>query len=65
MTIRVRAVSDEEREALGRMARSRSLGAGLVRRAQIVLHALEGLKAPQISARMDLCGADAPLRRSR
>src|SRR5918997_752437 len=57
MTLRVRAVSDEEREALGRMARSRSLGAGLVRRAQIVAHALEGLKAPEISARMGLCGA--------
>ncbi len=57
MTLRVRALSDEEREALGRMARSRTLGAGLVRRAQIVLHALEGLKAPEISARMDLCGA--------
>ena len=57
MTLRVRAVSDEEREALGGMARSRTLGAGLVRRAQIVLHALEGLKVPEISARMDLCGA--------
>ena len=57
MTLRVRAVSDEEREELGRMARSRTVGAGLVRRAQIVLHALEGLKAPEISARMDLCGA--------
>lgn len=56
MTLRVRAVSDEEKEALGRMARSRSLGAGLVRRAQIVLHALEGLKAPEISAKMDLGG---------
>src|SRR5918997_7108861 len=56
MTVRVRAVSDEEREALGRMARSRTLGAGLVRRAQIVLHALEGLKAPEIGARMDLGG---------
>jgi hypothetical protein len=54
MTVRVRAVSDEEREALGRIARSRTLGAGLVRRAQIVLHALEGLKAPEIGARMDL-----------
>jgi transposase len=53
----VRVVSDEEREELGRMARSRTVGAGLVRRAQIVLHALEGLKAPEISARMDLCGA--------
>ncbi len=57
MTLRVRALSEEEREALGRMARSRTVGAGLVRRAQIVLHALEGLKAPEISARMDLCGA--------
>ena len=41
MTLRVRTVSDEEREALGRMARSRNLGAGLVRRARIVVHALE------------------------
>ena len=57
MTLRVRAVSEEEREALGRMARSRTVGAGLVRRAQIVLHALEGLKAPEIGARMELCGA--------
>src|SRR5689334_9046230 len=39
------------------MARSRAIGAGLVRRAQIVLHALEGLKAPEISAHMDLWGA--------
>ena len=57
MTIRVRAGSEEERRTLGQMTRSRSLGAGLVRRAQIVLHALEGLKAPEISARMGLCGA--------
>ena len=57
MTLRVRVVSDEEREELGRMARSRTVGAGLVRRAQIVLHALEGQKAPEISARMDLGGA--------
>ena len=56
MTLRVRAVSDEEREELGRMARSRTAGAGLVRRARIVLHALEGLKAPEISARMGLGG---------
>jgi transposase len=57
MTIRVRAVSDEEREQLARMARSRTLGAGLARRAQIVTHALEGLTAPEIGARMHLCGA--------
>ena len=57
MTIRLRALSDEATEELGRMARSRTRGAGLVRRARIVLHALEGLKAPEIGARMDLCGA--------
>jgi transposase len=57
MTLRVRAVSDEEREKLERMTRSRTVGAGLVRRAQIVTHALEGLKAPEIGARMGLCGA--------
>ena len=56
MTLRVRAVSDEEREELGRLARSRTAGAGLVRRARIVTHALEGLKAPEISARMALGG---------
>ena len=56
MTLRVRAVSDEERTALGQMARSRTLGAGLVRRAQIVLRAPEG-KAPEIGARMNLGGA--------
>jgi hypothetical protein len=43
MTIRVRAVSDEEGEILGQMARARTLGAGLVRRAQIVLHARSGV----------------------
>ena len=57
MTIRARAVDDQEQEELGRIARSRTAGAGLVRRAEIVLHALEGLKAPETSARMDLCGA--------
>jgi transposase len=56
MTIRVRAVGEEEREELARMARSRTVGAGLVRRARIVMHALEGLKAPEIGARMDLGG---------
>ena len=58
MTLRVRALSDDEAEGLARMARSRRLGAGLVRRAQIVLHAVqEGLSAPEIAAQMDLCGA--------
>src|SRR5919107_3529888 len=58
MTIRVRALSGDEAEELARMTRSRSLGAGLVRRAQIVRHAVrEGLSAPGIAARMGLCGA--------
>ena len=57
MTIRVRAVREEERRTLGQMARSHTLGAGLVGRAQIVLHALDGLKATEISVRMGLCGA--------
>jgi transposase len=58
MTIRVRALSDGEAQGLARMTRSRTLGAGLVRRAQIVQHAVEeGLSAPEIAARMGLCGA--------
>jgi transposase len=58
MTLRVRVLIDEEADGLARMARSRRLGAGLVRRAQIVQHAVdEGLSAPEIAARMGLCGA--------
>ena len=58
MTVRVGALSGDEAEELARMARSRNLGAGLVRRAQIVQHAVqEGLSAPEIAARMGLCGA--------
>ena len=57
MTLRVRALGDDEADGLARMARSRTLGAGLVRRAQIVRHAVDGLSAPDIAARMGLCGA--------
>ena len=57
MTLRVRALSDEEAQRLARMARSQKLGAGLVRRARIVRHAAEGLSAPEVAARMGLCGA--------
>jgi transposase len=56
MTIRVRALSAEETSELKELARSRTRGAGLVRRAQIVVHAVEGLAAPEIAARMALCG---------
>ena len=58
MTIRVRVLSDDEAQGLARMTRSRTLGAGLVRRAQIVRHAVEeGLSAPEVAARMGLCEA--------
>src|SRR3954471_8654244 len=57
MTIRMRALSEEETADLACLARSRTLGAGLVRRAQIVQHAAEGLSAPEIAAKMDLCAA--------
>jgi transposase len=56
MTIRVPALRPEEQDRLSHMARSRTQGAGLVRRAQIVLYAVEGLGAPEIAARMGLCG---------
>src|ERR1043165_471540 len=57
MTLRVRALSDEETHSLARLTRSQKLGAGLVRRAQIIQHAVDGLSAPEIAARMGLCGA--------
>ena len=58
MTIRIRALSPEETSQLTELARSRKRGAGLVRRAQIVLHAIEEqLSAPELATRMGLCGA--------
>ena len=58
MTLRVRALNDEEAQDLAHMARSRTLGAGLVRRAQIVQHAVaDGLSAPEVAAKVGLCGA--------
>ena len=39
-----------------RIARSHTLGAALVRRAQIVVHAMDGVKAEEIATRTDLCG---------
>ena len=50
MTLRVRALSEEEGHRLARMTRSQKLGAGLVRRAQIIQHAVDGLSAPGIAA---------------
>ena len=46
MTLRVRALGEEEAHRLARMTRSQKLGAGLVRRAQIIQHAVDGLILP-------------------
>src|SRR4051794_22119657 len=56
MTLRVRELNDHERAEVQRIARSHTLGAALVRRAQIVVHAMDGLKAEEIATRMDLGG---------
>src|SRR5215210_3271130 len=57
MTLRVRGLSEEEAHRLAGVTRSQKLGAGLVRRAQIIQHAVDGLSAPGIAAKMGLCGA--------
>src|SRR3954452_24441765 len=57
MTLRVRDLHEGEAEELVRLTRSRALGAGLVRRAQIVQHAVDGLSAPEIAVRLDVCKA--------
>jgi transposase len=54
MTIRVRALSAEEQAELTRMARSRTLCAGRVRRAQLVLLAVEGHTAGEIAQSLRL-----------
>jgi transposase len=56
MTLRLRELTDDERTEVQRITRSHTLGAAFVRRAQIVVHAMSGLKAEEIARRMDLCG---------
>ena len=56
MTLRLRDLTDDERTEVRRITRSHTLGAAFVRRAQIVVHAMSGLKAEEIARRMDLCG---------
>ena len=56
MTLRVRELNDHERVDVQRIARSHTLGAALVRRARIVVHAMDGVTAEEIATRMDLCG---------
>lgn len=55
MTLRVRPLRPGEQAELAHLARCRQRGAGLVRRAQIVLQAVDGLSAPHIAVKMDLC----------
>src|SRR5881296_526380 len=57
MTLRVRALREEEGHRLARMTRSQKLGAGLVHQTQIIQHAVDGLNAPGIAAKMGLCEA--------
>lgn len=54
MTIRVRALSSEEQVELAQVARSRTLCAGRVKRAQLVLLAVEGRKAAEIAEELRL-----------
>jgi transposase len=54
MTIRVRGLSAEEQAELTQMARSRTLCAGRVKRAQLVLLAVEGHKAEELAATLRL-----------
>jgi hypothetical protein len=56
MTLRLRDLTDDERVEVQRITRSHTLGAAFVRRTQIVVHAMSGLKAEEITSRMSLCG---------
>ena len=49
MTLRLRDLTDDERVEVQRITRSHTLGAAFVRRAQIVVHAMSGLKAEEIA----------------
>src|SRR4051794_3263849 len=57
MTLQVRDLHEGEAEDLGRATHSRTLGVGVVRRAQIVQHAVDGLSPPEIAVRLDVCKA--------
>src|SRR5690348_1562090 len=65
MTIRVRTLSAGERTELTRMARSRTLCAGRVKRAQLVLLAAEGREAGEIGEALRLHARTARFRLKR
>src|SRR5919204_6954851 len=54
MALRLREVTSEEYEQIRRLARSRTAPARLVERAQIVWHACQGERVPQIAQELRL-----------
>ncbi len=54
MALRLREVTPDEKEQIGRLARSRTAPARLVERAQIVWHACQGERVPQIAQELRL-----------
>jgi transposase len=55
MALRVRSLTTDEQAALERLARARPASAGHVKRARVILLAQEGLRIPEIAARLDIC----------
>lgn len=58
-------LSPEQRQALERMARGRSLAARVVERAQVVLLAADGLESKEIARRMSMTPEKAARWRNR
>ena len=59
MTIRLRALTEEERHVIDQMRRSRTEEARLVQRATIIAYASEGLKSEQIARLLLITGGSA------
>jgi transposase len=53
--VRVRPLTDEEYQQLKRLAASRKLSAGRVKRAQVVLLSNQGYRAQEIAERLGMC----------
>jgi transposase len=54
MAVPIRELTDDERQAIERLAHSRTEAARLVERARILWHASQGERAPQIAKRLGL-----------
>lgn len=55
MALGVRSLTAQEQATLERLARARTAPAGHVKRARVVLLAREGLRIPEIAARLYMC----------